>query len=42
MYLMYLLFGYSELILAYVEKKVEFETPNETYCCLQTCSAFIR
>lgn len=30
-----------ELIKAYEKKLVEFETPNRTYCCMQSCSAFI-
>jgi hypothetical protein len=31
----------SELVQAFEKKKVEFETPNRTYCSLPTCSAFI-
>lgn len=31
----------SELVQVFEKKKVEFETPNRTYCCLPTCSAFI-
>jgi hypothetical protein len=31
----------SELVQAFERKKIEFETPNRTYCCLSTCSAFI-
>lgn len=36
------LFLNSELVHAYERKKIEFDTPNRTYCCLPTCSAFIR
>jgi hypothetical protein len=36
------LFLKSKLVHAYEEKKIEFETPNRTYCSLPTCSAFIR
>ncbi|KFZ20941.1 hypothetical protein V502_02968 [Pseudogymnoascus sp. VKM F-4520 (FW-2644)] len=31
----------SELVQAFERKKIEFETPNRTYCYLPTCSAFI-
>ncbi|KFY00532.1 hypothetical protein O988_03272 [Pseudogymnoascus sp. VKM F-3808] len=31
----------SELAQAFIEKKIEFETLNKTYCSVQTCSAFI-
>lgn len=31
----------SELVQAFEKKKIEFETPNRTYCYLPTCSAFI-
>ena len=31
----------SDLVKAYERKRVEFETPNRTYCHVPTCSAFI-
>ncbi|OBT60792.1 hypothetical protein VE03_09900 [Pseudogymnoascus sp. 23342-1-I1] len=31
----------SELVQALINKQAEFETPNKTYCSVQTCSAFI-
>jgi hypothetical protein len=30
-----------ELAQDFIKKKVEFDTPNKTYCSVQTCSAFI-
>ncbi|TGO61907.1 hypothetical protein BOTNAR_0122g00050 [Botryotinia narcissicola] len=35
------LFLTSYLVRAFEEKRIEFETPNRTYCCLKSCSAFI-
>ncbi|KAF5869055.1 putative ibr finger domain protein [Botrytis fragariae] len=35
------LFLTSYIVHAFEEKRIEFETPNRTYCCLQSCSAFI-
>ncbi|KAF7889340.1 uncharacterized protein EAF01_010833 [Botrytis porri] len=35
------LFLTSDIVRAFEEKSIEFETPNRTYCCLQSCSAFI-
>ncbi|OBT53865.1 hypothetical protein VE04_06564 [Pseudogymnoascus sp. 24MN13] len=32
----------SELVDAFIDKRVEYETPNKTYCSVQTCSAFIK
>ncbi|ELR05191.1 hypothetical protein VC83_01825 [Pseudogymnoascus destructans] len=32
----------SELVHAFIDKKIESDTPNKTYCSVQTCSAFIR
>lgn len=31
----------SDLVLTYINKHVEFKTPNRTYCYVQTCSTFI-
>lgn len=31
----------SDLVQAFEKKKIEFETPNRTYCYLPTCSAYI-
>ncbi|KAF7924926.1 uncharacterized protein EAE98_007014 [Botrytis deweyae] len=35
------LFLTSDIVRAFEEKRIEFETPNRTYCCLHSCSAFI-
>ncbi|THV52664.1 hypothetical protein BGAL_0073g00150 [Botrytis galanthina] len=35
------LFLTSDLVRAFEEKRIEFETPDRTYCCLKSCSAFI-
>ncbi|OBT97068.1 hypothetical protein VE01_04851 [Pseudogymnoascus verrucosus] len=32
----------SDLVDAFIDKRVEYETPNKTYCSVQTCSAFIK
>ncbi|OBT84646.1 hypothetical protein VE02_07062 [Pseudogymnoascus sp. 03VT05] len=32
----------SELVHGLINKKIEFETPNRTYCSTRICSAFIR
>lgn len=31
----------ADIVRDFEEKKIEFETPNRTYCCSSTCSAFI-
>jgi hypothetical protein len=32
----------SELVHAFIDKKLEFDTPNKTYCAIPICSTFIR
>ncbi|KAM0170241.1 hypothetical protein ACHAPF_009224 [Botrytis cinerea] len=35
------LFLTGDIVRAFDEKRIEFESPNRTYCCFKSCSAFI-